>query len=132
MTSVLERRPPATTPEPPALFPRGTSWPLGATPSPEGVNFSVFSKHATGVELLLFDRVDDAEAARVIPIDPRISRTYHYWHVLVPAVTAGQLYGYRVAGPWDPASGMRFDPMKVLLDPYGRAVAVPDPYDHRR
>ena len=89
----------------------------------------MFSKHATGVELLLFDRVDDgADAARVIRIDPAANRTYHYWHVFVPGVKPGQLYGYRVEGPWDPPNGMRFDPAKVLLDPYGRGVAVPDGY----
>jgi glycogen operon protein len=108
---------------------RGGSAPLGATPCRDGVNFSVFSRHATGVELLLFDRVDDAKAACVIPIDPAVNRTYHYWHVFVPGATVGQLYGYRVEGPQDPASGMRFDPAKVLLDPYGRGVAVPDHYD---
>jgi glycogen operon protein len=58
-----------------------------------GVNFSVFSKYATGIELLLFDRVDDAEAARVIRIDPAANRTYHYWHVFGPGVTAGQVCG---------------------------------------
>jgi glycogen operon protein len=92
------------------------------------VNFSLFSKHATGVELLLFDAVDDAHAARVIRIEPATNRTCHYWHVLVPDAKAGQIYGYRVAGPWDPATGMRFDPAKVLLDPYGRGVTVPDGY----
>ena len=107
---------------------RGSSSPLGATPASEGTNFSVFSKHATGIELLLFNRVDDAKAARVIRIDPAANRTYHYWHVCVPGVTAGQIYGYRVEGPWDPANGMRFDPTKVLLDPYGRGVAVPEDY----
>jgi glycogen operon protein len=114
-----------------AGFPsQGTSSPLGATPSREGTNFSVFSKHATGIELLLFDHVDDgAEAARVIRIDPATNRTYHYWHVFVPGVKAGQIYGYCVEGPWDPAQGMRFDPTKVLLDPYGRAVVVPEGYD---
>jgi glycogen operon protein len=106
----------------------GTSSPLGATPCRDGVNFSVFSKHATGVELLLFDRVDDAQAARVVRLDPAANRTGHYWHVFVPGVTTGQLYGYRVEGPWDPAKGMRFNPSKVLLDPYGRGVAVPDRY----
>jgi len=111
-----------------SLTRHGTSSPLGATPCREGVNFSVFSKHAIGVELLLFDPVDDARAARVIRIDPGANRTYHYWHVFVPGVTAGQIYGYRVQGPWDPANGMRFDPSKVLLDPYGRGVAVPDGY----
>ena len=106
----------------------GGSSPLGATPSPAGVNFSVFSKHATGVELLLFDGVDDVKAARVIGLDPSVNRTYHYWHVFVPDVRPGQLYAYRVEGPFDPSNGMRFDPTKVLLDPYGRAVAVPDAY----
>jgi isoamylase len=106
----------------------GTSSPLGATPCREGVNFSVFSKHATAIELLLFDRVDDAKPARVVRIDPVANRTYHYWHVFVPGVTTGQTYGYRVEGPSNPAIGMRFDPTKVLLDPYGRGVAVPDGY----
>jgi isoamylase len=107
---------------------RGASSPLGATPCPAGVNFSLFSKHATGVELLLFDQIDDASAARVIRFDPALNRTYHYWHVFVPGLRAGQIYGYRVEGAWDPASGMRFDPRKVLLDPYGRGVAVPKAY----
>ena len=106
----------------------GRSSPLGATLSPEGVNFSVYSKHATGIELLLFDCVDDGRPASVIRIDPSTDRTYHYWHVFVPGVTAGQIYGYRVEGPFDPANGMRFDPDKVLIDPYGRATVVPKNY----
>jgi isoamylase len=107
----------------------GRSSPLGATPGGGGgVNFSVFSRGATGVELLFFDRKDDARPARVIPIDPSSNRTYHYWHVFVPDVRAGQIYGYRVDGPSDPAKGMRFDPGKVLLDPYGRGVMVPKNY----
>jgi len=108
---------------------KGGSSPLGATPSPDGVNFSVFSRHATGVEVLLFDGVDDTKAARVVRLDPSANRTYHYWHVFVPNVRPGQLYGYRVEGPFDPSSGMRFDPTKVLLDPYGRGVMVPSAYD---
>jgi isoamylase len=106
----------------------GRSSPLGATVLPGGVNFSVFSRHASGVELLLFDREDDAQPARVIMIDPAANRTYHYWHVFVPDVHPGQLYGYRVHGPFDPANGMRFDASKVLLDPYGRGVVVPKNY----
>jgi glycogen operon protein len=106
----------------------GRSSPLGATLSPEGTNFSVYSKHATAVELLLFDCVDDARPARVIRIDPAFSRTYHYWHVFVPGVKAGQIYGYRVDGRFDPPTGMRFDSAKVLLDPYGRGVMVPKHY----
>jgi isoamylase len=106
----------------------GRSCPLGASLYPEGANFSVYSKHATAVELLLFDGVDDARPARVIRIDPSTNRTYHYWHVFVPGVRTGQIYGYRVDGPYDPPSGMRFDPAKVLLDPYGRGTVVPKNY----
>jgi len=105
-----------------------SSSPLGATPSAAGVNFSVFSRHATGVQLLLFDRVDDAKAARVVRLDPSIDRTYYYWHVFVPGIRPGQLYAYRVEGPFDPPTGMRFDPSKILLDPYGRGVVVPEAY----
>jgi len=86
------------------------------------------SSTCSEITLLLFEHVDDPVAARVIPIDPAVNRTYHYWHVFVPDVAAGQLYGYRVEGPWDPDRGMRFDSAKVLLDPYGRAVAVPERY----
>jgi glycogen operon protein len=64
----------------------------------------------------------------VIPINSVTNRTYHYWHVFVPGVQAGQIYGYRVEGPYDPAKGMRFDPTKILLDPYGRGVVVPKSY----
>ena len=104
------------------------SHPLGATIIDGGVNFSIFSRGATGVELLLFDREDDRLPARVIRIDPAGDRTYHYWHIFVPEVQAGQLYGFRVYGPDDLTSGFRFDPTKLLLDPYGRAVAVPKHY----
>ena len=106
----------------------GRSSPLGATVFPGGVNFSVYSRNASGVEVLLFDREDDALPARVITIDSATNRTYHYWHVFVPDLQPGQLYGYRVHGPFDPSSGMRFDPGKVLLDPYGRGVVVPKNY----
>jgi pullulanase/glycogen debranching enzyme len=56
-------------------------------------------------------------------------RSYHYWHAFVPGLSAGQVYAYRAVGPFDPARRLRFDPTKVLLDPYGRAVVVPDGYD---
>jgi isoamylase len=109
----------------------GRSSPLGATVLPGGVNFSIFSRTASAVELVFFDREDYARPSRVVPIDPAANRAYHYWHVFVPNVKPGQLYGYRVAGPFDPASGMRFDPDKVLLDPYGRSVVVPRNYDRK-
>jgi glycogen operon protein len=106
----------------------GRSAPLGATVDDGGVNFSLYSRDATGIELLLFDREDDPRPARVISLDPSNNRTYHYWHVSVPDVKQGQMYGYRVYGPFDPSQGLRFDPTKVLLDPYGREVAVPRTY----
>lgn len=107
----------------------GLSHPLGATLRDGGANFSLYSRAATGVELLLFDRVDDAKPARVVRLDPADNRTYHYWHVFVPGVQAGQLFGYRVSGPNEPSQGLRFDPAKVLLDPYGKGVAVPPGYN---
>jgi len=106
----------------------GRSSPLGATVSPAGVNFSVYSRDASGMELVFFDREEDTRPARVIALDPMQNRTYPYWNVFVPGVKAGQLYAYRAFGPFEPASGMRFDPSKVLLDPYGRGVAVPKNY----
>jgi len=105
----------------------GHSHPLGATVIDGGVNFSLFSRFATGVELLLFDKADNPPS-RVLPIDPVQGRSYHYWHVFVPGVQAGQLYAYRVTGPQVPERGLRFDPDKILLDPYGRSVVVPDSY----
>ncbi|HRX80695.1 MAG TPA: alpha-amylase family glycosyl hydrolase, partial [Pirellulaceae bacterium] len=106
----------------------GRGFPLGASVEDEGVNFSLFARHATSVELLLFDRENDPQPSRVVPIDSATNRTYHYWHVFLPGVQAGQLYGYRVHGPSEPARGLRFDPTKVLLDPYGRGVVVPQNY----
>ncbi len=103
----------------------GRSFPLGATVTANGTNFSVFAKHSTAAQLLLFDAIDDPEPARVIDLNQHANRTYHYWHVSVPGVVAGQLYAYRVMGPFVPEKGLRFDPTKVLLDPYGKAVARP-------
>jgi glycogen operon protein len=106
----------------------GRAAPLGATLCGDGVNFSVFSKHATRIELLLFDAAA-TDASRVIPLEAPTHRTYHYWHVFVPGVAPGQVYAYRAHGPFVPRRGLRFDPDKILLDPYGLAVAVPDRFD---
>ncbi len=95
------------------------------------MNFSLYSRGASGVELLLFDREDDARAAHVIRFDPEANLTYHYWHVFVPDLQPGQLYGYRVQGPADAANGLRFDSSRVLLDPYGRGVVVPRNYSRQ-
>jgi glycogen operon protein len=76
----------------------GRSFPLGASLQADGSNFSVFSSSGARIELLLFDRVDDARPSRVIPLDPSLNRTYHYWHVFVPGLQAGQIYGFRAYG----------------------------------
>ncbi len=102
----------------------GSSSPLGASVRAGGVNFSVYSKSASFMELLLFDHEDDTKPARAIPLDARRHRTYHYWHVFVPGLGPGQLYGFRAVGPFKPEKGLRFDGNKVLLDPYGLAVAI--------
>jgi glycogen operon protein len=106
----------------------GRSFPLGATSLQNGVNFSVYSRDATKMDLLLFDGADDTRAARTVSLEPVHNRTYHYWHVLIPDVPVGQVYGYRAYGPFDPGRGLRFDKSKVLLDPYGRGVVVPKHY----
>ena len=107
---------------------RGRSAPLGASVSAAGVNFSVYSRTASALDLLLFDRDDASRPARTIPLDRAKHRTYHYWHVFVPGVEVGQIYGYRAHGSYEPLQGRRFDAKKVLLDPYGRAVVVPEGY----
>ena len=103
----------------------GSPHPLGTMPQFGGVNFSVYSRHATQLELLLYHHADDARPAQVIKLDARRHRTWHYWHVFVPGIGPGQIYAWRAHGPFDPLHGHRFDGDKVLLDPYGRAVAVP-------
>ena len=103
----------------------GRSFPLGATLDRTGTNFSLFAKSSRAAQLLLFDSADAPAPSRVIDLDPRANRTYHYWHTFVPGVAAGQLYAYRISGPFDPERGLRFDPSKVLLDPYGKCIARP-------
>ena len=103
----------------------GAPSPLGATWDGEGTNFALFSEHATAVELCLFDRAEDAaERVRV----PLADRSDHVWHACLPDVRPGQLYGYRVHGPYDPEHGHRFNPAKLLLDPYARAVSGTIPW----
>src|SRR6476659_5728983 len=101
----------------------GQPYPIGATVKDGGVNFSLFSRTATGVELVLFAREADGKPSRTVRLDPVADRTYHYWHTFVPGIRAGQLYGYRARGPYAPEKGLRFDPDKLLLDPYGKCVA---------
>ncbi|MEJ2049573.1 MAG: glycogen debranching enzyme, partial [Calditrichota bacterium] len=107
----------------------GRSYPLGASILDGGVNFSLYSKNAEQVEILLFDDVSDSRPTRVIKLDPDKNRTFHYWHTFIEGIEEGQLYGFRVYGPFEPENGKRFDGSKVLLDPYARAVIVGDDYD---
>ena len=104
----------------------GRPYPLGATVMDGGVNFSVFSAHATSVQLLLFDRYDQPLPTHAITLNPQRNKTFYYWHALVRGVGDGQIYGYRVDGPYQPEEGLRFTPSKVLLDPYARGVAYGD------
>jgi glycogen operon protein len=107
----------------------GQSHPLGANIFDGGVNFCIFSRNCTAMELLLFDDADAAGPSRIIRLDPSRNRTFYYWHVFVPGIAAGQLYGYRAFGPFDPDEGHRFDGTKVLVDPYARAVTIGKGYD---
>src|SRR5690242_21910762 len=94
---------------PSSLESQGSSAPLGATVSEGGVNFSLYSRDATRLELLFFDREDDPKPSQIVELDLIGHRTYHYWHVFVTGVHPGQLYGFRAHGPFDPTRGMRFD-----------------------
>ena len=98
----------------------GRPYPLGATWDGAGVNFALFSEHATAVELCLFDVADPAREIRRIAVTERSNQI---WHVYLPEARPGLLYGYRVHGPYAPAEGHRFNPAKVLVDPYARALA---------
>ncbi len=98
----------------------------------QGVNFSIFSRYAVSVEILLFDDMRDAKPQRVITLDPKTNRTFYYWHAYIPGLTHGQLYGYRIHGPYDPANGFRFDGKKLLIDPYAKSLAYGDNYDRNK
>ncbi|MGW8273328.1 MAG: glycogen debranching enzyme, partial [Thermodesulfovibrionales bacterium] len=109
----------------------GKSFPLGSTICEGGVNFSVYSRNSVGLDLLLFDTAEDASPSAVIRLDPRGNRTFHYWHIFIPGLKVGQIYGYRAHGPREPWRGLRFDPDKVLLDPYAKAICVPERYSRK-
>ena len=103
-------------------------YPLGSSPTQWGTNFSVFSASAKAMKILFFNNAEDSEATRTVALHPIENRTGDYWHIFVPGIKAGQLYGYRADGQQDPGSGQRFDPDKVLLDPYAKAVSVTASY----
>jgi len=98
----------------------GYPYPLGATWLGDGVNFALFSEHATSVDLCLFDGMDAREENVRIPVT---EHTDQVWHIFLPEVRPGQIYGYRVSGPYEPEIGLRFNSSKLLLDPYAKAIA---------
>jgi len=98
----------------------GQSYPLGATWDGAGVNFALFSENAEGVELCLFDAPDAPHESERVPLT---EHTDQVWHAYLPEARPGQLYGYRVHGPYRPEAGHRFNPHKLLIDPYAKAIA---------
>ena len=98
----------------------GYPYPLGATWLGNGVNFALFSEHATSVDLCLFDSIEAREENIRIPVT---EHTDQVWHIFLPEAQPGQIYGYRVSGPYEPEIGMRFNSSKLLLDPYAKAIA---------
>ncbi len=98
----------------------GYPYPLGATWLGNGVNFALFSEHATSVDLCLFDSMEAREENVRIPVT---EHTDQVWHIFLPEAQPGQIYGYRVSGPYEPEIGMRFNSSKLLLDPYAKAIA---------
>jgi isoamylase len=98
----------------------GNPYPLGATWDGKGVNFALYAENATGVELCLFNTPQDEAESIKIPVTERSAQV---WHVYIPDAKPGQLYGYRVHGPYEPGNGHRFNPAKLLIDPYAKAIA---------
>src|SRR5215472_3125669 len=107
----------------------GNPLPWGAHQHGDGVNFALFSRHATHVRLELYQNPVDSSPTRMIDLDPVRHRTGDVWHVWVRDIPAGQLYGYRIEGPYQPEKGHRFNPYKLLLDPYARAITEVENWD---
>ena len=111
----------------------GSRYPFGATHKAEGTNFSIFSRNATGVQLLLFENATALEPFQVITLDPEVNCTFFQWHVYVERLPSATAYNWRVQGPNDDIAknGYRFDAQKALVDPSARAVSD-DLYDRTR
>ena len=108
---------------------RGSPLPLGTRERGDGVNFSIFSRHASRVRLELFDSPEDTSPARLIDLDSVCNRTGDVWHVWVEGIGPGQLYAYRMDGPYEPEKGYRFNFNKLLLDPFATAISRLTPWD---
>lgn len=94
-------------------YPRGANW------DGQGLNFSIFSENAEKIEILLFDSVEAKDPARIIVLTEKTAST---WHCYLPGIGPGQLYAYRVHGPYEPDKGHRFNPSKTLIDPYAKTL----------
>ena len=103
---------------------KGVPLPMGTHECEGGINFAFFSRHATRVQLEFFDFSKDAKPSRVIDFDPAYNRTGDVWHIWVQGIESGQLYGYRVDGPYQPTEGHRFNVYKLLLDPFATAISL--------
>jgi isoamylase len=106
----------------------GSPLPLGTQETGGGVNFAIFSRHASGVRLELFDHPENAKAVRAIDLDPARNRTGDVWHVWIKGIGPGQFYGYRVDGPYEPHEGYRFNFNRLLLDPLATAISQLPPW----
>jgi glycogen operon protein len=107
----------------------GSPMPFGAHASDDGVNFAIFSRYASRVRLEFFNHPQDAAPARTIDLDSARNRTGDVWHVWVKGIASGQLYAYRVDGPYEPNKGHRFNFKKLLLDPFATAISQLPPWD---
>ncbi len=122
--------PPATTslplapPAPTFILQSGHFSPLGATPDEAGVNFSIFSQNATAVTFLLFDDPESTTPLLEIPLNPLEHKTFYFWHLYVRGARPGMLYAFRVDGPHEAEHGHRFDPRRLLIDPYARGIST--------
>ena len=107
----------------------GSPLPLGIQETGGGVNFAIFSRYATRVRLELFDHPENAAPARVIDLDSARNHTGDVWHVWIKGIEPGQLYAYRVDGPYEPSDGHRFNFNRLLLDPFAAAISHLPPWD---
>lgn len=110
---------------------QGQSFPIGPTLTEEGVNFCIFSKNASLVELLIFNHINDIYPSEVFTLNPKYNKTYHYWHIFLKGAYEGLIYAYRIHGPYEPHKGHLFDASKVILDPYAKSVVIPEKYNRK-
>jgi isoamylase len=101
----------------------GNSLPLGANFREKGINFSIYSKHATAVTLLIFDSPEDPKPSHEFVLDPKVNQTFHIWHIALDGIKEGAGYAYRIDGPRETQKGHRFNPNKVVIDPYAKGIS---------